>query len=75
MVFYVVSLSPVDVPAGSDGKESASNARDLGSFSVLEKGVTTHSSILPGKPQGQRSLMGYSPRGHKESDVTEQLTL
>ena len=24
---------------------------------------------------GQRSLVGYSSRGHKESDTTEQLTL
>ena len=24
---------------------------------------------------GQRSLVGYSPCGHKESDMTEQLTL
>ena len=27
--------------------------------------------FLPGKPYGQRSLVGYSPWGHKESDVTE----
>ena len=25
---------------------------------------------LPGKSHGQRSLVGYSPRGHKELDVT-----
>ena len=32
--------------------------------------------FLPGKPHGQRSLAGYSPQGHKESDTTEvtQLT-
>ena len=33
--------------------------------------MTTHSSILAFKSQGQRSLVGYSPWGHKESDVTE----
>ena len=27
--------------------------------------------ILPGKSHGQRSLGGYSPGGHKESDMTE----
>ena len=27
------------------------------------------------KFQGQRSLAGYSPRGHRESDTTEQLTI
>ena len=29
--------------------------------------------FLPGKSHGQRSVVGYSPRGHKESDTTEQL--
>ena len=29
--------------------------------------------FLPGEPHGQRSLVGYSPWGHKESDTTEQL--
>ena len=27
--------------------------------------------LLPGKSHGQRSLAGYSPWGHKESDMTE----
>ena len=30
---------------------------------------------LPGKSHGQRSLVGYSPWGRKESDTTEQLHL
>ena len=29
--------------------------------------------FLPGKFQGQRSLVGYCPWGHKESDTTEQV--
>jgi len=29
--------------------------------------------LLPGKSHGQRSLVGCSPWGHKESDTTEQL--
>ena len=29
--------------------------------------------FLPGKFHGWRSLVGYSPWGHKESDTTEQL--
>ena len=27
--------------------------------------------LLPGESHGQRSLEGYSPGGHKESDMTE----
>ena len=30
--------------------------------------------FLPGKSHGQRSLVGYSPWGHKESDTTECLS-
>ena len=29
--------------------------------------------FLPGQPHGQRSLEGYSPWGHKESDMTSWL--
>ena len=29
--------------------------------------------LLPGKFHGQRTLVGYSPWGHKESDTTERL--
>ena len=37
----------------------------LGWEDTLEKEMATHSSILAGKPHEQRSLVGYSPRGHK----------
>ena len=38
--------------------------------------MASHSSIFVlKKSHGQRSLAGYSPWGHKESDTTEQLTL
>ena len=28
--------------------------------------------LLPGESYGQRSLVGYSPWGHKELDTTEE---
>ena len=31
--------------------------------------------FLPGESHGQRSLVGYSPWGHKESDTTQQLSM
>ena len=31
--------------------------------------------FLPGKSHGHRSLAGYSPWGHKESDMTERLSI
>ena len=42
-----------------------------GSGRCPEEGMATHSSIMPGESHGQRSLTGYSPRGSKESDMTE----
>ena len=32
------------------------------------------SVFLPGESHGQRSLVGYSPWGHKELDMTKRLT-
>ena len=49
--------------------------RSLGWEDTLEEGMATHSSILPGEFNGQRSLAGYSPGGHKESGMTEQLSI
>ena len=48
--------------------------QSLGQEDPLEKGMATHPVFLPGKLHGQRSLVGYSPWDHKESDMTEQLT-
>ena len=47
----------------------------LGCEDPLEKEMTAHSSNLAGEPHGQRSLVGYSPWGHKELDRIEQLTV
>ena len=44
----------------------------LGWEDLLEKEMATHSSILPGKSHGQKSLVGYSPWGCKELDMTEK---
>ena len=43
----------------------------LGREDPLENGMATHSSILAWRIHRQRSLVGYSPWGHKESDTTE----
>ena len=63
-------------PGGSDGKESACYAGDLGSIPGLRRspgegnGNPLQYSCLE-NPHGQRILVGYSPQGHKESDMTE----
>ena len=46
--------------------------QSLGQEDLLEKEMATHSSILAWKKShGQKSLVGYSPWGHKETDTTE----
>ena len=39
--------------------------QSLGWEDLLEREMATHSSILAWKTHGQRSLVGYSPWGHR----------
>ena len=63
----------------SDSKESVRNVGDLGSVTGLrrspggEHGNPLQYSCLE-NPLEQRTLAGYSPWGHKESDTTEHST-
>ena len=43
----------------------------LGQEDPLEEGMATTPVFLPGESHEQRSLGGYGPWGHKESDTTE----
>ena len=43
----------------------------LGWEDYLEEGMATHSSILAWESRGQRSLVGYSSQGRRESDTTD----
>ena len=45
--------------------------QSLGREDPLKKGMATHFSILAWRIHGQRSLVGYSPWGRKEADITE----
>ena len=66
-------------PGGSDSKESACNVGDLGSIPRLGRspggghGNPLQCSCLK-SPHGQRSLVGYSPWGHKKLDIIERLS-
>ena len=81
IIIYTIwlSLLSLDIlmgfPGGSDGKESACNVGDLGSIPGLGRspggghGNPLQYSHLENL-HGQRSLAGYSPWGHIESDTT-----
>ena len=47
--------------------------RSLGREHPLEKKWQPTPVFLPGESHGRRSLVGYSSRGRKESDMTERL--
>ena len=66
-------------PGGSDCEESACNTEDPGSVpgsgrSLGEGNGNPLQDPCLGNFHGQRSLVGDSPWGHKELDMTEQLT-
>ena len=61
-------------PGGSDGKEFVMQETQvwfLGWEDPLEKEMATTPVFLPGEFHEQKSLVGYGPWGHKESDMTE----
>ena len=76
--FFPYLMHYMGFPGGSDSKESTCNVRELGSIPGLgrspggEHGNPLQYSCLE-NPHGQRSLVGYSPWGRKESDTTEQI--
>ena len=63
-------------PGGIGGKELTGDIRDMGLTPRVRKipwrrAWQPTSVFLPGESHGQRSLVGYSPQGGKELDMTE----
>ena len=69
-----MTLLRTGFPGGSDGKEAACNAGDLGSIPGSGRSPGEGNSH-PLQYSCLRNSMNYSPCGHKESDMTEKLTL
>ena len=67
------------LPVGTSGKKPACQfrrhketwIRSLGQEDPLEEDMAIHTSILAWEIHGQRSLVGYSPWGRKELDMTK----
>ena len=74
-----INMNHAGFLGGSDGKQYTCNAEDTGSISGSGRspgggnGNPLQYSYLDNP--AQRSLVGYSPWGRKESDMTERLTL
>ena len=67
---------------GSAGKEFTCNAGDTGDLGSIPRSGRFPGGgkwqptpgFLPEKSHGQRSLVGYNPKGCKESDKTERIS-
>ena len=75
--FFQIFILQRGFPGGSDSKESACNAGDLGLIpgsgrSPWRRQWLPSLVFLPGEFHGQKSLVGHSPWGHKELNMTEQ---
>jgi len=76
----LLGIYPLGFPGGASGKEPTCQCRRLRDEGGSIPGVgkipwrrvwQLTSVFLPGESHGLRSLVGYSPWGHKESDATE----
>ena len=65
------------LPGDSEGKESACGRPEFDPWVrkiPWKRGWQPTPVFWPGEFHGQRNLVGYSPCGRKESDITERLT-
>ena len=78
LFFFSHCVHTLGLPGGLDSKESTCNVGDLGLIPGLGRSPggghdnPLQYSLLE-NPHGQRSLVGYSPWGRKELDMTEWL--
>ena len=72
MGFYATLILTLNFPTGSAVKNLP--AGDLGSVPGVGRSPGEgNGHPVPEESHGQRSLAGYSPWGHRESDTKEQL--
>ena len=65
-----VALMVKNPPANAGDRRDVGSIPELGRFPWRRAWQPTL-VFLPGESLGQRSLVGYSPQGPKESDTTE----
>ena len=68
LCFYAVAQRLKRLPAMRETR-----VQSLGREDPLRRKWQPTPVFLPGESHGQRSLVGYSPRGRKESGMTERL--
>ena len=74
--YKICCFTYIGLPWWCGSKESTCTAGDAGSIPgkiPWSRKWQPTPVLLPQKSRGQRSLVGYSPWGHKESDMTYRL--
>ena len=74
-LYAQTGASPVTQTIKNLSAMQGTRVQSLSREDSLKKSIATHSSILAWRIQGQRSLVSYSPWGHKESDPTEETNI
>ena len=81
MFLLAMHISSLGFLGGSVLKNLPASVRDTKHKHLITVGKIPQSRkwqltplFLPGKSHGQRSLLAYNPRGHKEWDTTEHST-
>ena len=74
---YDLEMIPENIvfPRGSDGKESAYNARDLGWEDPLKEQMAMHSSILAWRNPWTEELGRLQSMGSQRIRMTERLSM
>ena len=74
LIIFRIWPSRIPFPVGSDSKCGRPGFYPWVGKSSWRRAWQPTPVFLPRESQGQRSLEGCSPQGHKESDTTEQLS-
>ena len=77
--YFIINIIAGGFPGGSSGKEPTCQRQrhkrlgfSLSIGKIPWRRALQHTPVfLPGELYGQRSLVGYSPQGHKEWNTTE----
>ena len=75
LLFVLIMTSRQIIPGGAGGRANAGDLGDVGSDPRVRKAPWRRKwqptpVLLPGESHRERNLVGYSPQGHKESNMT-----
>ena len=70
-VCYKLMVGSLEIIEKYKKEKNIIHSSGITTISLVLGALTLSLCLLPGKSHGRRSLIGYSPWGHKELDTTE----